>query len=162
MAKEACIQLLAADSPSQLPAPKSSVHHQVCCAWDVYMTMGADPSIQPQPTIPTVFVTMRDGDLIHQTMAASSGGNNQQLAVRAFMRPRPAMNWSSILIWLLGVATVRLAWRCVAYIHSPSRVLVPSSERGRGDKGRGAHSEQPCDVIPPLTTINTNIIINNR
>lgn len=67
------------------------------------MTMGADPNIQPQPSIPTVFVTMRDGDAIQRALLEEE----TPLVVQAYMRPRPALNWSSILIWLLGVATVR-------------------------------------------------------
>ena len=69
------------------------------------MTMGADPSVQPQPAIPTVFVTMRDGDAVQRALAGSN--KKDGLVVHAFLRPRPAINWSSFLIWLLGVATVR-------------------------------------------------------
>ena len=84
------------------------------------MTMGADPSITPQPAIPTVFVTMRDGDRLLQALTAAAAAGEGPPAVRAFMRPRPTVNWSSILIWLLGVATVR--------IH---RLYVPKRSRCR-------------------------------
>jgi hypothetical protein len=69
------------------------------------MTMGGDPSIQPPPSIPTVFVTMRDGDSLQKAMALTTP---EPLVLRAYLRPRPIFNWSSILIWLLGVATVRV------------------------------------------------------
>lgn len=99
-----CVSRTSASKPHTPPLTTDPPlpQKQVCCAWDVYMTMGADPAIQPQPAIPTVFVTMRDGDRLRQALLAA----DPPLVVSAYMRPRPAVNWSSILIWLLGVATV--------------------------------------------------------
>jgi hypothetical protein len=53
--------------PLTFPTPLLS---QMCCAWDVYITMGADGSIptatHQDPKIPAVFVTMADSDLLLQ------------------------------------------------------------------------------------------------
>eukprot|EP00624_Nannochloropsis_granulata_P007541 evm.model.NODE_8329_length_7045_cov_35.332859.4 len=120
---------------------------EVCCAWDVYMTMGPDPiienatpsSLPSLPSIPAVYVTMRDADVLKTemhaaTVAASSSpafssstatpilplkqqvlgagrreGELGLFRVAVYERPRPPYNLSSILIWLLGCATVTFA-----------------------------------------------------
>ncbi len=120
---------------------------EVCCAWDVYMTMGPDPiienatpsSLPSLPSIPAVYVTMRDADVLKTemhaaTVAASSSpafssstatpilplkqqvlkagrreGELGLFRIAVYERPRPPYNLSSILIWLLGCATVTFA-----------------------------------------------------
>lgn len=100
---------------------------EVCCAWDLYMTMGPDPAIETSlatPTIPTVFVTMRDAEAIHAAMLSSASNSGalvsplvasakqQQgtgLRVSVYERYRPDYNLASILLWLLGCFTVTYA-----------------------------------------------------
>ena len=110
------------------------------------MTMGPDPTIEgttpsslpTSPSIPTVYVTMRDADALKAAMQAAvvtassslasssstsltmplkqqvlgEGGREGGLGlfrIAVYERPRPAYNLASILIWLLGCATVTFA-----------------------------------------------------
>jgi hypothetical protein len=66
--------------------------------------MGSSSPASEQPTIPAVYVTMRDSDALTSAVAASGGG----LVVEIYNRPRPSLNVSSFLIWVMGVATVGL------------------------------------------------------
>ena len=133
---------------------------EVCCAWDVYMTMGPDPTIEAastssslpsSPSIPTVYVTMRDADALKAAMEAAVVAASSSLAsssstslttplkqqvlgegglglfrISVYERPRPPYNLASILIWLLGCATVTFAaW-------NSSRVKTGGRKGGEG------------------------------
>lgn len=40
-------------------------HSQVCCAWDMYITMySSEAQIEDKVSIPSVYVTMRDGQAL--------------------------------------------------------------------------------------------------
>jgi hypothetical protein len=103
--------------------------YKVCCAWDIYMTMAAGTGDEvggsggsdgdgeggkAVASIPTVFVTMQDSDAIYSTYPALAtevgrGGGAVGQDAALYTRYRPWVNWSSILIWALGVATTAYA-----------------------------------------------------
>jgi hypothetical protein len=65
--------------------------------------MGGELAAEQQVRVPTVFVTMRDGDALLGGLAKTNG----QLTAQLSARPRPRINASSFLIWALGVFVVR-------------------------------------------------------
>lgn len=47
------------------PCVRVVIFHQVCCAWDIYITMwGSGKEIAGKVSIPSVYVTMADGQKI--------------------------------------------------------------------------------------------------
>jgi hypothetical protein len=84
----------------------------VCCAWDFPLEPVADRDFYPNVTvtIPTVFLTMQQGDRIQQLALKN---NNVPAVVVAsavlYSRWKPTYNPSSLLIWLLGVLVATVA-----------------------------------------------------
>ena len=78
---------------------------QVCCAWDLYITMGEDQTVAGEVSIPSVYVTMRDSAALLSAVASSSS-STPGLTVQISDRPRPWVNVSSFLIWAMGVTIV--------------------------------------------------------
>ncbi|CAM9743448.1 unnamed protein product, partial [Phaeothamnion confervicola] len=79
---------------------------RVCCAWDLYVTMGAsDPDNIDDVTVLAAFMTMQGGN----ALVADSRLVTGTLMVRLEQRPRSDLNISSIVLWLLGVLTVAYA-----------------------------------------------------
>ena len=74
---------------------------------------GSDGSGKAVASIPTVFVTMQDSDVIYSYPALATevgrGGGAVGQDAALYTRYRPWVNWSSILIWALGVATTAYA-----------------------------------------------------
>jgi hypothetical protein len=88
------------------PTSKGGTEYEICCAWDLYMTMAGD--YETPVSIPAAFVTMGDADALKKNGALLQGARTAAL----FMRPLPWMNISSVLLWALGVATCAYAsWR---------------------------------------------------
>jgi len=78
---------------------------KVCCAWDLYTTMGSSHATdddENMPNIPAVFIRMRDAD----TLMRFDELNSQTLEVAMFARPTSMFDFASILIWLIAVVTV--------------------------------------------------------
>ena len=78
---------------------------QVCCAWDLYTTMGTSvvyDDDSSMPNIPAVFVRMQDAELL----TSFDEINNYTLEVAMFARPASMFDFASILIWLIAVITV--------------------------------------------------------
>ncbi|CAN0404914.1 unnamed protein product [Discosporangium mesarthrocarpum] len=47
---------------------------QVCCAWDLYITMGfMDPEKANSVHIPSVFVTMAEGNMLREEIQLGDG-----------------------------------------------------------------------------------------
>ncbi|KAJ8600129.1 hypothetical protein CTAYLR_003461 [Chrysophaeum taylorii] len=76
---------------------------EICCAWDLYTTMGG-----AKVDLPSVFVTMRDADKLSEGKVELS------------LIQEPFFTWSSVLIWVLGVAT------CAASASRSARFIAKS------------------------------------
>eukprot|EP00640_Fibrocapsa_japonica_P000613 CAMPEP_0113934592 /NCGR_PEP_ID=MMETSP1339-20121228/1905_1 /TAXON_ID=94617 /ORGANISM="Fibrocapsa japonica" /LENGTH=642 /DNA_ID=CAMNT_0000936457 /DNA_START=48 /DNA_END=1976 /DNA_ORIENTATION=+ /assembly_acc=CAM_ASM_000762 len=79
--------------------------HQVCCAWDTYMTMGGDYDEGQLVTIPSVFLTMAEGETLLSDPGLAEGSLKGKISRRAWSY----VNLSSFLLWGMGVATVVVA-----------------------------------------------------
>ena len=78
---------------------------KVCCAWDLYTTMGSSHATdddENMPNIPAVFIRMRDAE----TLMRFDELNSQTLEIAMFARPTSMFDFASILIWLIAVVTV--------------------------------------------------------
>jgi len=77
--------------------------YKVCCAWDLYISMGnSEYDDVVSPNIPAVFIRMTDADTLISNNDLSKG----TLEVALFSRPSYALDVSSILLWLMAVLTV--------------------------------------------------------
>lgn len=74
--------------------------HQLCCLWDTYVLMGANLSEAKNVSIPVVYVTIADGLQIERSLKSYP-----ELLIRTFQRELPLVDVSSLLLWLIGVAT---------------------------------------------------------
>lgn len=100
----------------------SYTERQVCCAWDLYVTMGGDDDVDVG--IPVAFVRMQD----QAALSAFSSLDALTMDVMVYKRGTFAVDIASVLIWLIAVCTVGLgAVRCVGGF-------------GGGQRGRGAGS----------------------
>lgn len=78
---------------------------QACCAWDLHVWLYNDPIFGPQNvTIPAVYVTMEEAAQLQNDMA-----HNSPVMATMYSRWRGDYNWSSILIWALGVLVAAFA-----------------------------------------------------
>ena len=94
-------------------------HLEACCAWDELQPMGDDdgeddgdaipPGTEEDITIPALFVTMEKGyelyDLVMDAIAenAVSVGSVKFVAVVPYGRYRPAVHYSTMLLWALAI-----------------------------------------------------------
>lgn len=74
--------------------------HQLCCLWDTYVLMGANRTEATTVAIPVVYVTIADGLQLERSLQ-----RYPELLVRTYAREVPFLDVSSLLLWLLGVAT---------------------------------------------------------
>lgn len=73
----------------------------VCCAWDMLLNPYPDDTIDKNVTIPTIFATMEQGDIILKAMAKAQGDGSVTVSIHS--RWRPGYNLSAVLIVLFGV-----------------------------------------------------------
>ena len=96
---------------------------QVCCAWDLYVTMGGGSDEDSDDVdIPVVFVRMED----EETLSSFSSLDSLTMDVMMYKRSTWAVDVSSILIWLIAVCTVgigavRAAEEDKMMLHAPSK-----------------------------------------
>jgi signal peptide peptidase-like protein 2B len=74
--------------------------HQVCCMWDTPILMGANRTQVKNVTIPVVFLTINKAKIVSKTLK-----EYPELFVREFEREMPVIDVSSVLLWVIGVAT---------------------------------------------------------
>jgi hypothetical protein len=77
---------------------------KVCCAWDLYITMGGSLTDDSAIGIPAVFIRMRDAD----TLLAIPEIYTSKMDVALFSRSNSVIDFASILVWLIAVCTVSL------------------------------------------------------
>jgi len=81
----------------------TALGHEVCCVFDLYVGMGGgSPHSIP---IPTVFIRMKDYDTL---LTYEKELNINILSIILSIRYEPAINLSSLLIWMLAVMTVAI------------------------------------------------------
>jgi hypothetical protein len=91
-----------------LTGNKNTSTHQACCAWDLHLYLYPDGNHPVSITIPTVFVTMQQGeDLLSNLLLLQSSADD--VLVTLSSRWQWDTNLSSGLIWMLGVAVAALA-----------------------------------------------------
>lgn len=79
---------------------------EACCAWDLKIWLYSDPRFNPEEiTIQAAYVTMEQGNRLLSDLKQ----NNQRVDLTLYSRYRPNYNFSSGLIWALGVAVAALA-----------------------------------------------------
>ena len=79
---------------------------QACCAWDLHIWLYNDPVVGKvaQVSIPASYVTLGQAQRLMQDFQ-----KDPQIYVTVYSRTRPNYNFSSILIWMLGVFVAALA-----------------------------------------------------
>lgn len=95
--------------------------HRVCCAWDLYMTMGRDETAVFDPNIPVIAIRMQDYDML----SAMSGLATQTLKVQIYARDSLFDHASVFIIYIVAVGTVLYASGLVA---EKDRVLNSTHE----------------------------------
>jgi hypothetical protein len=156
---------------------QNATHTQVCCAWDLHLWLYADTDMNDVTLhIPTVFLTMQQGDqlvatiLTTTTTTTTSGftsvdatGNTAQAAL-AIVTSRwrsQSYNYSSLLIWMLGVCVAALAayWSAADYHkgiqtllkrHRAATATVPSGNNGNGNGNTAGQQQQPLAQRNPM------------
>jgi hypothetical protein len=75
----------------------------VCCAWDMLLNPYPDDTIDKNVTItiPTIFATMEQGDVLLEAMAKAQGDGSVTVSIHS--RWRPGYNLSAVLIVFFGV-----------------------------------------------------------
>lgn len=101
------------------PTTSNSTNHrgdatmlQACCAWDLYVEPVGDYDLWHNYTvlIPSVFVTMKEGDhLLSLLQSSGQDVGSTGVMVSVFARWESTYNISALLIWMLGVAVCGLA-----------------------------------------------------
>lgn len=89
--------------------PESGGFSQLCCAWDLHITLYHDSSIPSNTTdttvaIPAMFITMGQFDELNEIMISG-----KYIELSMFARNRPDYNLSGVFVWALGVFTAALA-----------------------------------------------------
>ena len=77
---------------------------KVCCAWDLYLTMGMSSDTTSDVNIPAVFVRMEDADTIFGYPELKKSLLDITLSARA----TSSIDFASVFIWLLAVCTVAI------------------------------------------------------
>jgi hypothetical protein len=76
----------------------------VCCAWDLYITMGTSSAENDyySPSIPAVFIRMKDVD----TLTALPELDRLTLEVMLYARSTTFVDFAAVLIWMCAVFTI--------------------------------------------------------
>ncbi|KAG5180775.1 putative growth-on protein GRO10 [Tribonema minus] len=121
----------------------SSLGTKVCCAWDLFLTMGSSSNTTLHMGMPAVFMTMAQGDaLLSNSLLLEGDGAVQG---KLYNRPEPYINLSCMLLWALGVATAVFAgW------HS-AREMRPHYKRAATAGGLGGGAGDAADESVELT-----------
>nr|CCA13955.1 signal peptide peptidaselike putative [Albugo laibachii Nc14] len=72
--------------------------YQLCCLWDTHILIGANDTLAKNISIPVAYVTIEEGIRLEKAAVAEP-------RVYLLQRPHQLANWSSIVLWLIGVLT---------------------------------------------------------
>jgi hypothetical protein len=111
---------------------------EVCCAWDLHVWLYKDTAINTTVTIPASYLTMEQGLQLLNDLQA---GDVQAVL---YSRHRPNYNFSSILIWALGVFVAALAAHLSAgdYHYKIKKVLHRAQLRANSNEPRRSRSKE--------------------
>lgn len=127
---------------------------KVCCAWDLYTTMGAtDIEIESAgglPSIPSVFIRMEDADTL-----TDFSDDDLDLDVAMFRRPESMFDFASMLIWMIAVLTVVTGATLAAEEDKEHQ------QRGEYKKTKRRISQDQSDTGSPCPSIDS-LEIENR
>lgn len=105
---------------------------EACCAWDLHIWLPRDEAFHTGTTpskvvtIPTVYITLREGQRLLRDMAA-----NSIVRIVLYQRWRPRYSPSAPLIWLLAVVVAAVAAHLSAHdYHSKLRRVLRAKARG--------------------------------
>jgi hypothetical protein len=126
---------------------ENTTNTQACCAWDLHLWMYADNAMKNVSiSIPTIFLTMRQGD---QLLASMRNSADDVAAVMA-SRWRPDYNLSSLVIWMLGVAVAAMAaYGSAGDCHSVLKKL--RQRRANQNQTRGTNNSTNNRGAPMVT-----------
>jgi signal peptide peptidase-like protein 2B len=125
-----------------------------CCAWDLYMTMGASSDESVQPSIPAVFVRMTDVD----TLSSLPELDSLTLDVSIYQRSTPLIDFSSVLIWMIAVCTVAIGSSRAA---EDDKITTLLTKDGMGSR-RSSISEANQRIQPAQVPLSTASIVEPR
>jgi hypothetical protein len=116
---------------------------EVCCAWDLHVWLYKDTAMNTTITIPASYLTMEQGI---QLLSDVQAGNVQAVLSSRY---RPDYNFSSILIWALGVFVAALAAYLSAgdYHHKIKKVLHRAQVRASSDEPRRSRHKENVDGL---------------
>ena len=113
----------------------NSTTTQACCAWDLHIWLYNDPSLKGTDLddiqIPSVFITMEQGDQLVQILLDDDGDTTTGIIAS---RWRSDYNFSSIIIWMLGVFVAGLA----AYLSANDYHYVIKKLKDRANRPSGS------------------------
>lgn len=116
---------------------------RVCCAFDLYMSMGrSSKDISLAPPIPAVYIRMKDRKKLQAMIE-----ENEETEYLLFARPEPFMDLASILIWLLATTIVVIASLKAAYDDNISNSTNPYVDRT--NISTSAHSSNTRGATEP-------------
>mmetsp|Transcript_7099 Transcript_7099/g.10173 ORF Transcript_7099/g.10173 Transcript_7099/m.10173 type:complete len:872 (+) Transcript_7099:22-2637(+) len=100
---------------------------EACCAWDISISMGASTTMDI--TIPSVFLTMEQGDYILQILNSTDG---DKISVIMYDKFYPTVNASSFILWIFGTLLTWFAsWLSTKSYKKTFRKLEQSADEGR-------------------------------
>lgn len=121
---------------------------EACCAWDLLSTMGDDGVIPDGAvSIPSVFITMKDGDIIIDNISKSSNSIKAIIYERSLSK----MNISSLILWLLAVFITWLSSWKSAQVYRIARKQLEST-----DISMSSEEAPPVDAIDTRRGGNVN------
>ena len=125
-----------------------------CCAWDLYMTMGSSSDEAIQPNIPAVFARMQDAD----TLSSLPELDALTLDVVIFQRLTPAIDFSSVLIWMIAVCTVAIGSSRAA---EDDKITTLLTKDGYGSR-RSSISDVNQSIPSPQIPLSTASVVEPR
>ena len=147
----------------------SGARHFDDCAWDTYIDLGDSSYINSKKVnIPTVYITMKDGDLLKLLLRNQNVNNEQNgygnILGIMYEKEYPKWNMSFLFVWIIGVVTVWFAsWRSARDLRKVKSSLetvdiyVVGSAGMGGVGGRGNGNIRQPSTPPPITEIHTEI-----
>ncbi|KAG7341173.1 signal peptide peptidase [Nitzschia inconspicua] len=120
----------------------------VCCAWDMPLEPVPDGDLHRNitVTIPTLFLTMQQGDQLKEKALRYSNSS-----AMIYSRWKPTYNPSSLLIWMLGVLVAALAAYSSAseyHVYIRKCLWKLQQQRQRSQEMTSTNSQQPPHVAP--------------
>lgn len=112
---------------------------QACCAWDLHIWLYNDPKVGQvaDVSIPATYVTLEQAQRLMDDYEADS-----QIYVTIYSRTRPNYNYSSIIIWMLGVFVAALAAHFSADDYHRIIRKVQRKQERRAKRDANANGEQ--------------------